>query len=145
MNCVDPLAFAQSLCYKFIRTGMFISKFWHMLYFNINMLWTGCLYSHAPCFCHFLAIFFVYINIHWKRRIECCFIVYLQNNFKVFKRAQPGESIWCPETSDIVSFLDENQVFENIYHCFYFEINLRKLPCSSILTKDGRSSTEKQW
>lgn len=64
MNWVDPLAFAQSLCYKFIRTGTFISKFWHMLYFNINMLWTGCLYSHALCFCHFLAIFsFISISI----------------------------------------------------------------------------------
>lgn len=62
MNCVDPLAFAQSLCYKFIRTGTFISKCWHMLYFNINMLWTGCLYSHALCFCQFLAIF-SYISI----------------------------------------------------------------------------------
>lgn len=62
MNFVDPLAFAQSLCYIFMRAGTFISKFWHMLYFNIIMLWTGCLYSHALCFCHFLAIF-SYISI----------------------------------------------------------------------------------
>lgn len=62
MNFVDPLAFAKTLCYIFMRTGTFISKFCHMLYFNINILWTGRLYSHALCFCHFLAIF-SYISI----------------------------------------------------------------------------------
>lgn len=47
---------------KFMRTGTFISKFCHMLYFNINILWTGRLYSHALYFCQFLAIF-SYISI----------------------------------------------------------------------------------